>query len=94
MGFIPDNGGSSSFTLGTSADCQIINPTNNQSLVYEGTVWRNKTLNDKSRRKKEPKVVRKSRYETPLPPMVKVDPFRTAPPTGGCNIDIRGEGGH
>ena len=45
MGFIPDNGGSSSFTLGTSADCQIINPSNNQSLVYEGTVWRNKTLN-------------------------------------------------
>ena len=46
MGFIPDNGdSSSSFTLRTSTDCQIINPLNNQSLVYEGTVWKNKTLN-------------------------------------------------
>jgi hypothetical protein len=46
MGFIPSNeDSSSSFTLRTSTDCQIINPLNNQSLVYEGTVWRNKTLN-------------------------------------------------
>ena len=46
MGFIPSNeDSSSSFTLRTSTDCQIINPLNNQSLVYEGTVWKNKTLN-------------------------------------------------
>ena len=46
MGFIPNSAqSSSSFTLRSSVDCQIINPANDQCLVYEGTLWRNKTLN-------------------------------------------------
>jgi len=30
----------------------------------------------------------------PLSPEVNVDPFRTLAPMGGCNVDIRGQGGH
>ena len=51
MGFIPNNQSSSSSSstsnqLRTLNDCQIINPSNGQGLIYDGTInrWSNKDL--------------------------------------------------